>query len=203
MATHYGGRELLATLTPCGELRKAVAHDDDWGRVTCRGCWRWVNAAWRNAPASTVEDAQDLPSDRSGASEDAEQRPNLAALTVELAASVTAARNARQVGEFEAVPVATGHADGGDGTMSMVCLVCNRSLQDNGMSARPAQPRDGVIVTVRGNYGSTVYDSMGGSYLVSYLCDPCILSKGGDQMISEVEELPAAEAAVKQRRWLP
>ncbi len=41
-----------------------------------------------------------------------------------------------------------------------------------------AQPRDGIMLSSHGNYGSTVFDPMDGNYLMFNLCDPCLIEAG-------------------------
>jgi hypothetical protein len=52
------------------------------------------------------------------------------------------------------------------------CLICGkvlyREMDDEG------QPRDGVVCTTHGNYGSRVFDDLHGEYLAFNICDSCM-----------------------------
>jgi hypothetical protein len=55
-----------------------------------------------------------------------------------------------------------------------ICIICERQLQLNMCDA----PDDGTHWTTSGNYGSTVYDEMGGTeYLMTCICDECLKKK--------------------------
>ncbi|OJF11080.1 type II toxin-antitoxin system Phd/YefM family antitoxin [Couchioplanes caeruleus] len=95
----------------------------------------------------------------------------------------------QQRGEHDSVPV-------------LQCLVCGETLQDNGTSDEPPRPSDGVMVTIPGNYGSTVYDPPGDRHLVAYLCDPCLTAKGQDQIILEAEVI-RRNPQLTTTRWQP
>lgn len=176
MTTHYGGRELVATLTPCGELRKGVRYEDDWKRVTCLECLSWLGRAWHSAPVGPAQTAKISPAGLGGA---------------DLIGTLDRA---------DAASATTEHADGGSTTLA--CLMCGGVLEDLSISGHPPQPSDGVIVTIHGNYGSTVYDPNGGEHLVSYLCDPCLTAKAGDKLFSRVTELRAQPVLI-MAPWQP
>ncbi|MEU4218193.1 hypothetical protein [Actinoplanes sp. NPDC026623] len=89
-----------------------------------------------------------------------------------------------------------------DAALVMQCVGCGVTLQDNGMSAQPPVPSDGVIVTTSGNYGSTVYDSLDGLRLVAYLCDRCLTVKAQDHIIFEVETI-RRDPRLTVTRWNP
>lgn len=89
-----------------------------------------------------------------------------------------------------------------DAALTMQCVVCGAMLQDNGASVRPPEPSDGVIITIPGNYGSTVYDPPGSLWLVAYLCDLCLTAKAQDQLIVEVEAT-RRDPHLTITRWKP
>lgn len=54
------------------------------------------------------------------------------------------------------------------------CLVCDKELVINKCQA----PDDGTVWHTTGNFGSTVYDDIGGNRrLVAYICDDCLVKK--------------------------
>ena len=61
---------------------------------------------------------------------------------------------------------------------SFPCVICGRVLLRD-MDDYEAQPREGVMCSTHGNYGSTVYDPVGsGEYLAFNICDPCLVEAG-------------------------
>jgi hypothetical protein len=56
---------------------------------------------------------------------------------------------------------------------SFPCLKCGRVLT-RVTSDYEGQPNDGIMCSSHGNYGSTVFDPMDGSYLAFNICDPCV-----------------------------
>lgn len=72
-------------------------------------------------------------------------------------------------------------------TDALPCIVCRTPLDQamNGHQLSESnQPSDGVCASTIGNYGSTVYDSMGGtSRLVFSVCDDCLKKAGEDGIV--------------------
>ena len=64
----------------------------------------------------------------------------------------------------------------------MNCIVCKMHLEnfDNG---EVNHPKDAVVFIARGNYGSTVFDPMDGSYLEVNICDDCVKLARHDSMV--------------------
>jgi len=62
-------------------------------------------------------------------------------------------------------------------TDALQCFKCGvqlrRAVDDN-----EAQPDEGVMFSASGNYGSTVFDPMDGSYLLINICDRCVAEAG-------------------------
>jgi hypothetical protein len=86
---------------------------------------------------------------------------------------------------------------------AIFCLVCKRTLkQHDGLSAQPAIPHDGLIVEIPGNYGSRVYDAMGGDRLITYLCDDCLKTKATAGLVMEVSGAPR-DRVVIVTTWNP
>jgi hypothetical protein len=67
---------------------------------------------------------------------------------------------------------------------SFPCVVCGGTLARSDDSYE-AQPGDGVMCTTHGNYGSTVYDPMDGSYLSFNVCDKCLVEAGEKGRVME------------------
>ena len=61
----------------------------------------------------------------------------------------------------------------------MKCIVCRKDLGDI-PSGEQNHPKDGVVFQSHGNYGSTVFDPMDGTYLEVNICDPCLVQAGDD-----------------------
>ena len=61
----------------------------------------------------------------------------------------------------------------------MKCIVCKTELE-NLPSGEINHPRDGVVFTSRGNYGSQVFDPMDATYLEINVCDPCVTAARED-----------------------
>ena len=68
---------------------------------------------------------------------------------------------------------------------SFPCLKCGATLTRSSRDYE-GQPNDGIMCQSYGNYGSTVFDPMDGSYLAFNLCDPCVkrAAKQGRLMIT-------------------
>lgn len=60
---------------------------------------------------------------------------------------------------------------------SFPCLKCGAVLT-RVTPDYEGQPNDGIMCQSYGNYGSTVFDPMDGSYLAFNLCDPCVKRAG-------------------------
>lgn len=60
---------------------------------------------------------------------------------------------------------------------ALPCIICHKPLEKvyRGDQDVGNHPDDGVACTTHGNYGSTVFDSLNGSYLEFNICDPCLL----------------------------
>lgn len=54
------------------------------------------------------------------------------------------------------------------------CVICGKEFE----SAGDSMPYKGTMFYSDGNYGSTVYDPMDGSYIRINLCDPCLIEAG-------------------------
>ncbi len=65
-------------------------------------------------------------------------------------------------------------------TEALSCAVCGSDLK-NVYDGAVNQPSEGVTFRARGQYGSTVFDPMDGSFLEINVCDPCVrgLAQGG------------------------
>lgn len=59
----------------------------------------------------------------------------------------------------------------------MKCIVCRKDLK-NLPTGEDNHPSDGVAFQSHGNYGSTVFDPMDGTYLEINICDPCLSQAG-------------------------
>lgn len=68
---------------------------------------------------------------------------------------------------------------------SFPCIKCGATLT-RVTSDYEGQPNDGIMCTSYGNYGSTVFDPMDGSYLAFNICDPCVkrAAKQGRLMVT-------------------
>ncbi len=61
---------------------------------------------------------------------------------------------------------------------TLTCIRCNCALIPvNPEDRLSRQSYDGVVCTTYGNYGSRLFDSFDGSYLVFSLCDACLYAK--------------------------
>ena len=60
------------------------------------------------------------------------------------------------------------------------CIVCGVELDNVDPNDDANQPYDGVMVSTRGNYGSTVFDPENGEFLLFIVCDECLV-KAGEQ----------------------
>lgn len=60
---------------------------------------------------------------------------------------------------------------------ALPCIVCDKPLRNVFIEAGN-QPRDGVCVQTRGNYGSAVWDSFDGEFLEFNICDDCLVKAG-------------------------
>ena len=65
------------------------------------------------------------------------------------------------------------------------CIKCEKELSLFDVM----HPNDGVVFRARGNYGSTVFDPMDGSYLEVLICDDCLIKHkskfGGNGVIEK------------------
>jgi hypothetical protein len=62
---------------------------------------------------------------------------------------------------------------------SFPCIICGKELSGYGDPEEVvAQPDNGVMCTTYGNYGSTVFDPMDGSFLAFNICDDCLVEAG-------------------------
>lgn len=59
-----------------------------------------------------------------------------------------------------------------NGYIEQNCIVCDKILK-----MEYTNPMDGTLWTSNGNWGSTVYDSMGDKFLVAIICDECLVKK--------------------------
>jgi hypothetical protein len=57
------------------------------------------------------------------------------------------------------------------------CIICGAALE-RVVEHAEGQPSDGIMCETAGNYGSTVWDSMGGEVLAFNICDPCMVRAG-------------------------
>ena len=78
--------------------------------------------------------------------------------------------------------------------LQMVCLCCGKPVGtlDNADGA--------TSWSTRGNYGSTLYDPIGGgapSYLVAFVCDGC-LKERADRVVSAFESRPRPTRTLKR-----
>jgi hypothetical protein len=60
---------------------------------------------------------------------------------------------------------------------SFPCLICGKRL-DRMFDEHEAQPDDGVMCRTGGNYGSTIFDPVGGEVIDFNICDPCFVQAG-------------------------
>lgn len=58
------------------------------------------------------------------------------------------------------------------------CLACGKVLQQALSEKSPMQPDEGIYCETPGSYGSTVWDSLDGEYLVFLICDECMIRAG-------------------------
>lgn len=70
------------------------------------------------------------------------------------------------------------------------CFVCDKELQlvDPGFKEDSAQCNDALMFSSSGNYGSTVYDPIGGrTELLINICDACIVLKKDRVLVATIE----------------
>lgn len=61
---------------------------------------------------------------------------------------------------------------------TLSCIVCDCSLDScMQMEEGANQPYKGTVFTSHGQYGSTIFDPMDGSYLEINICDACLAEK--------------------------
>lgn len=63
------------------------------------------------------------------------------------------------------------------------------------------QPHDAVVCTTHGNYGSTVFDAMDGSWLQFNICDECLILAGLQGRVVQCRDQVHHE--VTSERWSP
>lgn len=72
------------------------------------------------------------------------------------------------------------------------CVVCEKQLMSAGTNHGEAEmelhdpPDNGVHFTTSGNWGSTVFDTWGSSYLEGNICDECLKDKADKGLLVEV-----------------
>lgn len=57
---------------------------------------------------------------------------------------------------------------------ALPCIVCHKEL-NNVIEGADNQPNDGVACYTHGNYGSRVFDDLGGHHLDFNICDECLI----------------------------
>ncbi len=57
------------------------------------------------------------------------------------------------------------------------CIVCDGGLLPAFEELNSVQPTQGVMCHTHGNYGSTAFDPLDGSYLLFLVCDDCLVRK--------------------------
>lgn len=57
------------------------------------------------------------------------------------------------------------------------CIVCDGGLLPAFEELNSVQPTQGVVCHTYGNYGSTAFDPLDGSYLLFLVCDDCLVRK--------------------------
>lgn len=67
---------------------------------------------------------------------------------------------------------------------SFPCIICGIKLYRENEDYI-AQPRNGVVCSTHGNYGSTAYDPLDGTSLVFNICDPCLRMTRDNKMLFE------------------
>lgn len=71
------------------------------------------------------------------------------------------------------------------------CIVCEKEMHGEDYSGKTDVLYDGLICQTTGNYGSTIFDPMGGHEKVQlFLCDACAITKGHLMTYIWVESQP-------------
>lgn len=65
---------------------------------------------------------------------------------------------------------------------SFPCLICGKVLQRE-TDQWEAQPREGIMCSSQGNYGSAFFDPMDGTTLHFNICDQCVQDKAEEGVL--------------------
>ena len=74
-------------------------------------------------------------------------------------------------------------------TKALPCIICGKELEQI-MSGSYNHPNHACVGQSYGNYGSTVFDPMDGSFLEFNICDPCLIAhKKSIRIVDQTEEV--------------
>ena len=75
--------------------------------------------------------------------------------------------------------------------MTLPCIVCDQPIEgvNNGPDYTGNQPYGGTTFMGDGQYGSTIFDPMDGSYLQLNVCDPCLRKKAAAIKVCRAQRL--------------
>ena len=74
-----------------------------------------------------------------------------------------------------------------DQNCKIPCIICGKQLRNFDEDGN--QPMTGTSFTSHGHYGSTLFDSMDGTYLEINFCDPCLDAAREKQAVLHCREM--------------
>lgn len=72
--------------------------------------------------------------------------------------------------------------------MTLPCIVCRTKLESVVPEFDNNQPYKGTTFMSHGQYGSTVWDPMDGSFIQINICDECLTAAATDRMVLVCDE---------------